>query len=455
MTGKNFNKQHTLIGSAVVEQLIGDEHSICVVDIDAGRVKRAFDKYEITGVVGNGASYDVQKKAGVDKADLVIASTNIDEVNILCCMVAKDLGAQHTVIINNNERYYDQIEHLRERFNMNLSVSPEKEAASEVARMLRFPSALQVELFADGKMELIDVILPENSEFVGCSIASKHGKAYPDVQICAVERDGEIIIPTGNLVLEPGDRLSIASTVTGIVKYLKSTGMYQTRIKRVMILGGGNSSYYLAKQILAAGMSVTIIENDFERCRYLSEQLPKAMIIRGSDDDYELMRNEGLTESDAFVAFTTNNEKNIIAGLYAVNKNVPKVIVSVDEYNLFSVMGELDIGSVVSQNVLAATRILHFVKGLQSAKDLGSKLNAIFTLGGSDAYVLEFTVNEMFSASNMPIKDLKIKPDTLIAMIIRNGKTIIPRGNDYIADGDKVIVVTKQKDVDGINEVVE
>lgn len=443
------------IGSAVVEQLIGDEHSICVVDIDAGRVKRAFDKYEITGVVGNGASYDVQKKAGVDKADLVIASTNIDEVNILCCMVAKDLGAQHTVIINNNERYYDQIEHLRERFNMNLSVSPEKEAASEVARMLRFPSALQVELFADGKMELIDVILPENSEFVGCSIASKHGKAYPDVQICAVERDGEIIIPTGNLVLEPGDRLSIASTVTGIVKYLKSTGMYQTRIKRVMILGGGNSSYYLAKQILAAGMSVTIIEKDFERCRYLSEQLPKAMIIRGSDDDYELMRNEGLTESDAFVAFTTNNEKNIIAGLYAVNKNVPKVIVSVDEYNLFSVMGELDIGSVVSQNVLAATRILHFVKGLQSAKDLGSKLNAIFTLGGSDAYVLEFTVNEMFSASKTPIKDLKIKADTLIAMIIRDGKTIIPRGNDYIADGDKVIVVTKQKDVDGINEVVE
>lgn len=443
------------IGSAVVEQLIGDEHSICVVDIDAGRVKRAFDKYEITGVVGNGASYDVQKRAGVDKADLVIASTNIDEVNILCCMVAKDLGAQHTVIINNNERYYDQIEHLRERFNMNLSVSPEKEAASEVARMLRFPSALQVELFADGKMELIDVILPENSEFVGCSIASKHGKAYPDVQICAVERDGEIIIPTGNLVLEPGDRLSIASTVTGIVKYLKSTGMYQTRIKRVMILGGGNSSYYLAKQILAAGMSVTIIENDFERCRYLSEQLPKAMIIRGSDDDYELMRNEGLTESDAFVAFTTNNEKNIIAGLYAVNKNVPKVIVSVDEYNLFSVMGELDIGSVVSQNVLTATRILHFVKGLQSAKDLGSKLNAIFTLGGSDAYVLEFTVNEMFSASKTPIKDLKIKADTLIAMIIRDGKTIIPRGNDYIADGDKVIVVTKQKDVDGINEVVE
>ena len=443
------------IGSAVVEQLIGDEHSICVVDIDAGRVKRAFDKYEITGVVGNGASYDVQKKAGVDKADLVIASTNIDEVNILCCMVAKDLGAQHTVIINNNERYYDQIEHLRERFNMNLSVSPEKEAASEVARMLRFPSALQVELFADGKMELIDVILPENSEFVGCSIASKHGKAYPDVQICAVERDGEIIIPTGNLVLEPGDRLSIASTVTGIVKYLKSTGMYQTRIKRVMILGGGNSSYYLAKQILAAGMSVTIIEKDFERCRYLSEQLPKAMIIRGSDDDYELMRNEGLTESDAFVAFTTNNEKNIIAGLYAVNKNVPKVIVSVDEYNLFSVMGELDIGSVVSQNVLTATRILHFVKGLQSAKDLGSKLNAIFTLGGSDAYVLEFTVNEMFSASKTPIKDLKIKADTLIAMIIRDGKTIIPRGNDYIADGDKVIVVTKQKDVDGINEVVE
>lgn len=443
------------IGSSVVERLLEDEHSVCVVDIDASRVKRAFDKYEITGVVGNGASYDVQKKAGVDKADLVIASTNIDEVNILCCMVAKDLGAQHTVIINNNERYHDQIENLRDRFNINLSVSPEKEAASEVARMLRFPSALQVELFADGKMELIDVILPENSPFVGDSIAAKHGKLYPDVQICAVERDGEIIIPTGNFVLKGGDRLSIASTVTGIVKYLKGTGMYQTRIKNVLILGGGNSSYYLAKQISAAGMRVMIIENNVERCRYLSEQLPKAIIIQGRDNDYELMRNEGLTDADAFVAFTANNEKNIIASLYALNKKVPKVITAVDEYNLFSVVGELEIGSVVSPNVLTATRILHFVKGLQSAKDLGSKLNAIFTLGGSDAFVLEFSVNEMFAKRNTPIKDLKLAPDTLIAMIIRDGKTIIPRGNDWIADGDRVIVVTKQKGVDGINEVME
>ena len=443
------------IGSSVVEKLLEDGHSVCVVDIDATRVKRAFDKFEITGVVGNGASYDVQKKAGVDKADLVIASTNIDEVNILCCMVAKDLGAQHTVIINNNERYHDQIENLRDRFNINLSVSPEKEAAAEVARMLRFPAALQVELFADGKMELIDVILPENSEFAGFSIAAKHGKIYPDVQICAVERDGEIIIPTGNFILEGGDRLSIASTVTGIVKYLKGTGMYQTRIKKVLILGGGNSSYYLARQILAAGMSVTIIENDVERCRYLSEQLPKAIIIRGSDNDYELMRNEGLTEADAFVAFTPNNEKNIIASLYALNKRVPKVITAVDEYNLFSVVGELEIGSVVSPNVLTATRILHFVKGLQSAKDLGSKLNAIFNLGGSDAYVLEFSVNEMFAKRDITIKDLKLKSDTLIAMIIRGGKTIIPRGNDCIADGDRVIVVTKQKSVDGINEVME
>ncbi|MGN0767828.1 MAG: NAD-binding protein, partial [Christensenellales bacterium] len=221
------------------------------------------------------------------------------------------------------------------------------------------------------------------------------------------------------------------------------------------ILGGGNSSYYLARQILAAGMSVTIIENDVERCRYLSEQLPKAIIIRGSDNDYELMRNEGLTEADAFVAFTPNNEKNIIASLYALNKRVPKVITAVDEYNLFSVVGELEIGSVVSPNVLTATRILHFVKGLQSAKDLGSKLNAIFNLGGSDAYVLEFSVNEMFAKRDITIKDLKLKSDTLIAMIIRGGKTIIPRGNDCIADGDRVIVVTKQKSVDGINEVME
>lgn len=444
------------IGTAILDAFIQEgDHNICVVDIDGARVKRAFDRYEITGVVGNGASYDVQKKANVDKADLVIASTNIDEVNILCCMVAKDLGAQHTVIINNNEKYHDQIENLRDRFNINLSISPEKEAAAEVARMLRFPSALQVELFADGKMELIDVILSEDSEFVGYSIAARHGKLYPDVQICAVERDGEIIIPSGNLVLEAGDRLSIASTVTGIIKYLKGTGLYQSKIKRVMILGGGNSSYYLARRIIAAGMAVTIIEGDEERCRYLSEQLPKATIIRGGDNDYELMRNEGLISCDAFVSFTSNNEKNIIASLYALNKNVSKVITAIDEYNLFSVVGEIELGSVVSQNVLTATRIMHFVKGLQSAKDLGSKLNAIFALGDSDAYVLEFIVNDRFNKCEIPLKDLTLKPNTLIAMIIREGRTIIPRGNDFITAGDYVIVVTKEKGVDGINEVVE
>ena len=443
------------IGTAIVEQLLEeDDHNICIVDVDASRVKRAFDKYEITGVVGNGASYEVQKKANVDKADLVIASTNIDEVNILCCMVAKDLGAQHTVIVNNNERYHDQIENLRDRFNINMSVSPEKEAAAEVARMLRFPSALQVELFAGGKMELIDVILPEDSPYVGHSIATGHGKDYPDVQICAVMRDDEVIIPSGHTLLEAGDRLSIASTVGGIVKYLKGTGMYQSRIKDVMILGGGNSSFYLARQIINAGMRVTIIENDTERCRYLSEQLPKAVIIRGGDNDYELMRNEGLTTADAFVAFTPNNEKNIIASLYAQNKNVSKVITSIDENNLFSVVGEIDLGSVVSQNVLTATRVMHFVKGLESAKEMGSKLNAIFSLAGSDAYVLEFSVNEMFNRDGVPLKEIKLKPDTIIAMIIRDDMPIIPRGNDYITQGDKVIVVTKEKTVDGINEVL-
>ena len=219
------------IGSAIVEQLLQeDDHNICVVDIEAGKVKRAFDKYEVTGVVGNGASYDVQKKANVDKADLLIASTNNDEVNILSCMVAKDLGARHTVIINNNERYHDQIEHLRDRFNINLSVSPEKEAAAEVARMLRFPSALQVEMFADGKMEIVDVILPEDSEFVGHTIAGKHGKMFPDIQICAVRREDDVIIPSGNFRLEEGDRLTIASTADGIVRYMKSTGMYKSRV---------------------------------------------------------------------------------------------------------------------------------------------------------------------------------------------------------------------------------
>ena len=443
------------IGTAILELLKPDKHEITVIDVVPSRVQRAFEKYEITGVVGNGASYDVLKKAGVSNCDLLIASTNVDEVNILCCMVGKELGAKHTVVINNNERYYDQIEHLREKYDINLSVSPEKESASEVARMLRFPSALQVELFADGKMELIDVILPEESEFVGQTIASRHGKLYPEVQICAIERDGETIIPSGNFVLEAYDRLSLASTVTGITKYLKNTGMYKSKIKKVFILGGGNGTFYLAKTIISLGMEVTIMESDRERCKYLCENLPKATIIQGNDNDYELMRNEGLSDADAFVSFTKNNEKNIIASLYAVNRNVPKVITSVDEYNLFSVVDEIDLGSVVSQNVLTALRILHFVKGLQSAKDSGSKLDVMYTINNGNAYVMGFIINETFSKINIPLKDIKMKKDTVIAMIIRDKKPIIPRGNDIIVTGDKAIIVTKRNDIDAINEVLE
>ncbi len=443
------------IGSSVVELLIKDGHEICVVDIESKRVQRACDIYEITGIVGNGASYDVQKKAGVDKCDVMIACTNIDEVNILCCLVAKDLGALHTVIINNNEDYYEQIENLRERFNIDLLVCPEKEAATEVSRVLRFPSALQVERFAEGKMELIDVIIPDESEFVGHTIADNHGKNYPDVQICAVERGGEVFIPSGNTVLEAGDRLSLASNGSGIVKYMKRTGLYQSRIKRVLILGGTNSALYLAKIISGIGIEVTIIESDFERCKYLSEALPKAYIIHGSDNDYELMRNEGLTDADAFVAFTSNNEKNIIASLYALNKNVPKVITAVDEKNLFSVVGEIDLGSVVSQNVLTATRILHFVKSLQDARDAGSKLDHIFTIAGGRAFVLEFSVTESFGKAGIPLKDLTIRTDTFIAMIIRDNKAIIPRGNDVILVGDKVVIVTLNESIDTMNEVLD
>lgn len=442
------------IGSAILDQAIKDEHSVCVVDIDPRRVKRAYDKYEIRGAVGNGASCEVLRKAGADKCDLVIAATNVDEVNILSCAVARNLGAKHTIAINNDNKYIDQISNFRDHFGISMSISPEKVSAGEAARMLRFPSALQVELFAEGRMELVEVVIQDDSDFAGCTIAEKHGRLFPDVQICAIERDGEVIIPSGDSRLLAGDRLNLVSTASGIARYLKSAKRYQPRIKNVMILGGGYGAHCLAERIIASGMRVTIVESDEERCRHLSEEFPKAVVIRGMDNDYELMRKEGLASADAFVSFTDNNEKNIIASLYARSKNVGKVITRVDEHNLFSVVNELDIGGVVSPNVLAATRILHFMKGLQSAQDLGSKLDAIYSLSGSDAYVLEFRVNAGFAHCLTPIRALKLKSDTIIAMIIRNRETLIPRGDDYIADGDTVIVVTRQKQVGGINDII-
>lgn len=443
-------------GSTIVELLTKDgDHDISVIDIIKSKITRAVERFDVSGFVGNGASYDTLRKAGAQNADLLIACTDNDEVNILCCILAKQLGIEKTAILNNQEEYYEQILYLKERGDIDFFINPDRESATVVEDMLKFPSALEIQYFANNRLELIDVILPEDSKLVGATIADKFGKLYPNVKICAIDRGNTVLIPNGNVVLEAGDRITIGSNDSGIMHFLKDTNMYVNKVKSVMILGGGPAAFYLAKNAINVGIDVTIIESDIERCKFLSEELPKATIIYGSDNDYELMRNEGLTEVDAFVAFTHDNEKNIIASLYASNKGVPKIITSVDEMNLFSVFKEIELGSVVSPNIVAGTAFLQYVKGLQNAVEMGSKLNAVYGIANSAAFVYEFQINETYKGDGTTLKDLKLKDNTIIAMIARGKEIIIPRGNDFITGGDKVIVVTMYPGINGMNEVLE
>ncbi|MCR4660701.1 MAG: Trk system potassium transporter TrkA [Clostridia bacterium] len=457
------------VGTAVLELLSKDDskHEITVIDINQAKVDNATRRFDINGFTGDGVLFEVQKNAGVANSDVVICCADSDEVNILCSMVAKELKAKHTVILNSKDTYSREIGSFLDRYNIDMAVCPNKLEAEEVARMIKYPAALQVQTYAEGRLELIDITIDEGSKFVGYTIAEKHGKMYPEIQICAVEREGETIIPTGDFLIKAGDKLSIASTQAGIIKYLKNEKEEHYSIKKLVILGGGkNTEFFIdsltsfslsklkQKGVNPLGIRMTVIEKDLERCNELADMYPKLIVINGESNDYELMKREGNIESsDAFIAFTDNNEKNIIASLYALNKGVKKVITSVDDYSLFSVIGEIEIGSVVSPNILTATEILKYVKGLEDVVDIGSKLNSIHRLGNNGAYVLEMQVNESFKYKNIPLKDLYIQSETLIALIIRGDLTIIPRGNDIIMDGDKVIVVTKCDGIDGINEV--
>lgn len=431
------------VGHKLAVQLSEEDYDIVLIDQNAGKLKEALNQLDIFCITGNGADAEVQKEADVTHADLVIACASTDEFNMLSCLLAKRLGARHTIARVRNPIYYRQIDLLRADLHLSMAVNPELSAANEIARILLFPEASKVETFMKGRAELVEHILKAGNPLAGLSLAEIDHKFKTNMLVCAVKRGNSVFIPDGDFVLQEDDRLHIAAGHHDLRSFFKSVGKKSTKIKRVLICGGGNVCFYLSRQLLQAGMQVKIIERSEEKCEYLCELLPKATVIRGDAADHDLLVEEGIGESDAVVALTGMDEENIIMSLFAKAQGVDKIIAKVNEDSRAQMVEGLGIDSIVSVKSAAADEIVNYVRAMKNSYS-SANVETSYRLLGGKVEAMEFIIRKECSFTNIALKDLPTKPNHLIACIGRGRKVIIPGGDDHMEVGDSVIVVTKE-----------
>lgn len=444
------------IGAALALQLSQENHDVTIIDNDPDVVEHAVDTLDILGIVGNGASYNVQAEAGVSKADLFIAATSSDELNILSCLVAKKIGACHTIARVRNPDYSNQLSFLKRELGLSMIVNPEYESAVEMFRILRFPSAIKLDVFAKGKVEMAEISVPQNNILDGLQIKSLPSSFKTRVLICAVSRGEELFIPDGNFTLRSGDKIHITASHNAITDFLKETGIYKEGLKSVIIVGGGKVGFYLAQLLSETNIKIKIIESDEKKCIELSEALPKCTIVCGDGTDQTVLREEGIDGCDALISLTGIDEENIILSMYASRANVKKTIAKINNTSLMEMLGAIGLDSVISPIKITTDRIVRYVRAMHNSE--GTTFNTLYRIINDKAEALEFTVSEDDSLPflNIPLKDLHFIKNVLIACIIKNGRIIYPGGDDTIEDGDTLIIVAPtDKYIKELNDIFQ
>ena len=441
------------VGFALADQISKEGHAITVIASNLDNLKNLMDVLDVLVVHGNGASLDVQREAGVDKSDLLIGATSSDELNILACLVAKKIGAGQTIARVKNPEYSEQLHFIKDELGLSMAVNPDLTAATEIARCLRFPNALNIDFFAKGRIELLEFTIPEGNMLDGMQLLSIYTTLKTRVLVCAVQRGDDVFIPDGHFTLRAGDNVTITSSPLEISLFFKTIGIYQQKIRTVLIVGGGNTSYYLAKQLCDLGMQVKIIESDLARCRTLSEMLPKAIILNGRGNDRELLQSENIEDADALIAASESDEMNLLISLYAQSVKVPKIITKIERTDVLEMYGNISSGIVVSPRQLIAINIIRFVRALSNSA--GSSVETLHRIVNDRVEALEFRVNNAKELVDRKLKDLPIRRGILVAVINRNGHVIIPGGNDVIMEGDSVIIVTTHKNLTDLTDILE
>ena len=441
------------VGYKLAKQLSEDNYDVVLIDNNAGKLKAATNKLDIICITGDGVSAEVQREADVPHADLVIACASTDELNMLSCLIARRLGARHTIARVRNPSYYQQIDILKEDLRLSMAVNPELAVANEISRVLIFPVASKIETFVKGRVELVEFMLRSGNPIIGHNLAEIYRKYQIKILVCAVQRGKKVYIPDGEFVPQEGDKLHIAASHREIELFFKSLGDCKNKIRRVLICGGGRVGFYLAKQLLSLGMQVKIIEQDLKKCETLCESLTKATIIHGDAADHDLLIEEGIHETDALIALTGMDEENIIMALFAKNQNVAKIVAKVNEDRRVEMIEDLGIDSVVSAKTATADMIMSYVRARQNSYG-SANVETMYQLVGGKVEALEFIVRSEAEYTNIPLKNLTIKPNNLIACIARENRIILPDGEDCIKVGDSVIVVTMSQKVQDIKDII-
>ncbi len=441
------------IGTTLAEQLSSEHHDLVVIDTNPQKIQQLSESIDVMGIVDNGASINVLSDAGIEDAHLLIAVTGSDELNLLCCVIAKKVSKCHTIARVRNPLYNKERNFIRKSLGITMIINPELASAIEISRLLRFPSAIELDTFAKGRVELLKFKLLPEFQLSGMSVMEIVDKLRCNVLICGVERGEEVFIPSGNFVLQDNDLISIMASPKNSASFFKKVGIHTHQVKNALIVGGGTLGYYLAALLIDLKIKVRIVENNQERCQQLSELLPEATVICGDGTDKKLLLQEGLTQTESFITLTNMDEENIFLSLFAKKNSKAKLITKVNRIAFDDIIDGLDIGSVIYPKYITADYILQYVRAMENS--LSSNVETLYHILDNQAEALEFSVKEASSVTDIPLSQLNLKENLLIACINRNGSIQIPRGQDTIQVGDTVIIVTSVKGLRDLKDILK
>ncbi len=443
------------VGMTIAGHLIAEGHDLVIIDHDEAVLQRCEDTLDALCILGNGANAQTLIAADVSHNDILIAVTATDEINMLCCLIGKRLGAKYTIARIRDPEYYVSQTLLQHELGIDMTVNPERATALEISRLLRFPFASQIESFAKGLVEMVEFRAQPKDVVTGCRLRDLAVRlpGLPRVLYAAVERDGHITIPTGEFVIESGDQVFVAGDQVSITSFFRYMGRDTHQVKNVMILGGGRISYYLSRMIVPTGMHVSLFELMPEKARKLSEALPHVNVLQGDGTNQELLEQEGIENMDAFIALSDRDEENLMAGLYASSLGVPKVVVKNNRDNYAGIINRMGLDSVITPRLITSASILRYVRARVSSGQ-GTKVEKLYRLLDGRAEALEFTAKAGEPYLGIALKDLTTKPNSIVAVIVRRGKVIVPFGNDHIEAGDSVIIITCERGLSDLNEVI-
>lgn len=441
------------IGETILKNLSNEGHTITIIDEDKDVVESLIEKYDVFGVVGNGACMDIQEEANVRGADLAIVLTNSDELNVFACLVAKKAGVKNTIARVRNPLYRKQILAMKDELGISMIVNPEMDTAHEIFNLINLPSIAQAEHFAKGRVLLVEIVVEKGCALVGETLISLGKKLATKTLICAVQRGDTVTIPSGNFVIEEGDRIHLTADANALRNFLSEIHLVTSPLKHIMIVGGSKLGYYLADELSAKKFQVKLIESDKATAEVLAESLPRVTIIHGNGTQHDLLLEEGIEAMDAFVALTNIDEENMILSMFANKMKVKKAITQIKSDDLYDMLEELGIKNNVSPKDIVANRIISYARALANTR--GSNVLTLHRLVGGRVEAVEFSAKKKEKFYNKPLRELNIKENCLVACITRGSEVIIPDGSTQIQLGDNVVVVTTHKNFDDLADIFQ